>query len=79
MWICISLKILLSLSLLSYSVQGTLPVGVKLHNKLGTGDPTVVMPNSDFNRTTVKTATFNGFDAAGNAQMLRQDLISFLS
>ena len=59
----------------SYSVQGTLPVGVKATKQTGTGDPTVSDADSDFDRTTVKTATFNGFDAAGNAQNVAAGLI----
>lgn len=59
----------------SYSVQGTLPAGVKATKQTGTGDPTVSDTDSDFDRTTVKTATFNGFDAAGNAQNVAAGLI----
>ena len=59
----------------SYSVQGTLPVGVKATKQTGTGDPTVSDADSDFDRTTIKTATFNGFDAAGNAQNVAAGLI----
>ena len=59
----------------SYSVQGTLPVGVKATKQTGTGDPTVSDTDSDFDRTTIKTATFNGFDAAGNAQNVAAGLI----
>lgn len=60
----------------SYSVQGTLPVGVKATKQTGTGDPTVSDADSDFDRTTIKTATFNGFDAAGNAQNVAAGLIN---
>ena len=59
----------------SYSVQGTLPAGVKATKQTGTGDPTVSDADSDFDRTTIKTATFNGFDAAGNAQNVAAGLI----
>ena len=59
----------------SYSVQGTLPAGVKATKQTGTGDPTVSDTDSDFDRTTIKTATFNGFDAAGNAQNVAAGLI----
>lgn len=59
----------------SYSVQGTLPAGVKATKQTGTGDPTVSDTDSDFDRTTIKTATFNGFDAAGNAQNIAAGLI----
>lgn len=59
----------------SYSVQGTLPVGVKATKQTGTGDPTVSDADSDFDRTTIKTAAFNGFDAAGNAQNVAAGLI----
>ena len=61
--------------LTSYSVQGTLPAGVKATKQTGTGDPTVSDADSDFDRTTIKTATFNGFDAAGNAQNVAAGLI----
>lgn len=59
----------------SYSVQGTLPAGVKATKQTGTGDPTVSDADSDFDRTTIKTATLNGFDAAGNAQNVAAGLI----
>ncbi len=59
----------------SYSVQGTLPAGVKATKQTGTGDPTVSDADSDFDRTTIKTAAFNGFDAAGNAQNVAAGLI----
>lgn len=59
----------------SYSVQGTLPAGVKATKQTGTGDPTVSDADSDFDRITIKTATFNGFDAAGNAQNVAAGLI----
>lgn len=59
----------------SYFVQGTLPDGVKATKHTGTGDPTASDSDSDFDRTTVKTAAFHGFDAAGNAQNVAAGLI----
>ncbi len=51
----------------AYSVSLQLPADLKVTKHTGTGDPTTVNTDSDFDRTSLKTQTFHSFDTSGHA------------